>query len=108
MSSRIRSLLVTVRAALALWVALYSTRSAEREPSETLARFDGAGLRRSRRTVYSVARARRRLTDALEARGIGPRGEPVFRQSSDAWRPPFLRRNEVAVDVPDDTRTDEH
>ncbi|MHB9288634.1 SOUL family heme-binding protein [Halobacteriales archaeon Cl-PHB] len=39
------------------------------------------------------------LLDALAVRGLEPAGDPVLLQYNDPWTPPFLRRNEVAVEV---------
>ncbi len=39
------------------------------------------------------------LLDALAARGIEPRTRPTLLQYDDPWTPPFMRRNEVAVEV---------
>ncbi|MFT4891156.1 MAG: hypothetical protein ACI9YT_002078 [Halobacteriales archaeon] len=48
-----------------------------------------------------VARRRRKLLSALADRGVEPRGEPFLLRYDDPWTPPFMRRNEVAVDVVD-------
>jgi hypothetical protein len=39
------------------------------------------------------------LEEALKDRGIDARGEPVLMQYNDPWTPPFMRRNEVALEV---------
>ena len=39
------------------------------------------------------------LEEALKDRGIEVQGEPVLMQYNDPWTPPFMRRNEVAVEV---------
>ncbi|QSG11676.1 SOUL heme-binding protein [Halapricum desulfuricans] len=48
---------------------------------------------------WRVERHARRLLDALERGGIEPRGDPSLLRYNDPWMPPFLRRNEVAVEV---------
>ncbi|UPW02023.1 heme-binding protein [Halorussus gelatinilyticus] len=42
---------------------------------------------------------REALLDALDARDIEPRTRPALLQYDDPWTPPFMRRNEVAVEV---------
>lgn len=49
-----------------------------------------------------VARQRRKLLSLLDARGIETRGEPSLLRYDDPWTPPFMRRNEVAVEVVDE------
>ncbi|MGB3944175.1 MAG: heme-binding protein [Methanothrix sp.] len=39
------------------------------------------------------------LEESLKDRGIDARGEPVLMQYNDPWTPPFMRRNEVALEV---------
>jgi len=39
------------------------------------------------------------LNETLKAHGMMARGEPVLMQYNDPWTPPFIRRNEVAVEV---------
>jgi SOUL heme-binding protein len=39
------------------------------------------------------------LNKTLEIRGISTKGEPLLMQYNDPWTPPFLRRNEIAVQV---------
>jgi hypothetical protein len=46
-----------------------------------------------------VARQRRKLLSVLGARGIETRGEPYLLRYDDPWTPPFMRRNEVAIEV---------
>ncbi|UPV75982.1 heme-binding protein [Halorussus limi] len=46
-----------------------------------------------------VRKHRESLLDALDARGIEPRTRPTLLQYDDPWTPPFMRRNEVAVEV---------
>ncbi|MGV8175701.1 MAG: SOUL family heme-binding protein [Methanothrix sp.] len=43
------------------------------------------------------------LRDALEGRGISTVGEPLLMQYNDPWTPPFSRRNEIALQVTDDS-----
>ncbi|WP_276299773.1 SOUL family heme-binding protein [Halorussus lipolyticus] len=50
-------------------------------------------------TEDRVRRHRDALFDALDARGIEPRTRPTLLQYDDPWTPPFMRRNEVAVEV---------
>ncbi|MFC4548839.1 MULTISPECIES: SOUL family heme-binding protein [Halorussus] len=46
-----------------------------------------------------VEKYREALLDALERRGLEPRTRPVVFQYDDPWTPPFMRRNEVAVEI---------
>lgn len=46
-----------------------------------------------------VERNRRKLLDTLATRGVEPRTRPTLLQYDDPWTPPFMRRNEVAVEV---------
>jgi hypothetical protein len=39
------------------------------------------------------------LNKTLETRGISTKGEPLLMQYNDPWTPPFLRRNEIAVQI---------
>lgn len=39
------------------------------------------------------------LNKTLETRGTSTKGEPLLMQYNDPWTPPFLRRNEIAVQV---------
>ena len=39
------------------------------------------------------------LNKTLEYRGLSAIGEPILMQYNDPWTPPFLRRNEIAVQV---------
>ena len=43
------------------------------------------------------------LRKALEDRGISAVGEPQLMQYNDPWTPPFSRRNEIALQVIDDS-----
>lgn len=65
------------------------------EPARTLAvkRFSWSA------TEGRVERYRRELLDALAARNVEPRTRPILFQYNDPWTPPFMRRNEVAVEV---------
>jgi hypothetical protein len=65
------------------------------EPSKTVAakRFSWFT------TDGRVARQRRTLVSALEERDVESRGEPYLLRYDDPWTPPFMRRNEVVVDV---------
>jgi hypothetical protein len=45
----------------------------------------------------------KRLRDALEGRGISTVGEPLLMQYNDPWTPPFSRRNEIALQVINDS-----
>ncbi|HEX5746162.1 MAG TPA: heme-binding protein [Archangium sp.] len=48
----------------------------------------------------SVAKAEQaRLLEDLRAQGLSPVGEPVLAQYNSPFMPPFLRRNEILVDV---------
>lgn len=46
-----------------------------------------------------VARQRRALLDALARRGLEPQEDPQLLRYDPPWTPPFLRTNEVAVEV---------
>ena len=46
------------------------------------------------------------LSKTLEARGISTEGEPLLMQYNDPWTPPFSRRNEIALQVINDTAAD--
>ena len=56
-------------------------------------------------TESRVETYRESLLDALDARGIEPRTRPTLLQYDDPWTPPFMRRNEVAVEVDHETVT---
>ena len=45
----------------------------------------------------------KRLSEALEERGISAVGEPQLMQYNDPWTPPCSRRNEIALQVIDDS-----
>lgn len=51
---------------------------------------------------WRVARRTRKLLSTLERDGIEPVGEPSLLRYNDPWTPPFMRRNEVAVEVAED------
>ncbi|MFD1586449.1 SOUL family heme-binding protein [Halorientalis brevis] len=48
---------------------------------------------------WRVERQERDLLSTLDAAGLDPVGEPVLLRYNDPWTPPFMRRNEVAVEV---------
>ncbi|HII06846.1 MAG TPA: heme-binding protein [Methanotrichaceae archaeon] len=52
---------------------------------------------------YATEESRKRhleiLEEALEAHGIETSGDPVLMQYNDPWTPPFMRRNEVGLEV---------
>lgn len=50
-------------------------------------------------TEGRVERHREALLDALVNHGIEPRTRPTLLQYDDPWTPPFMRRNEIAVEV---------
>lgn len=50
-------------------------------------------------TPGRAGRERERLLDTLASRGIDAFGDPVVLQYDDPWTPPFMRHNEVEVDV---------
>jgi hypothetical protein len=50
-------------------------------------------------TPRHAGRERERLLDTLASHGIDPVGESVVLQYDDPWTPPFMRHNEVEVDV---------
>ena len=49
--------------------------------------------------AWRVDRHERSLRSTLEREGIEPRGEPSLLRYNDPWTPPFMRRNEVAVEI---------
>jgi hypothetical protein len=65
------------------------------EPPKTVAATRFSWFATNRR----VARQRRTLLSTLEAHDVDPRGEPFLLRYDDPWTPPFMRRNEVAVEV---------
>lgn len=67
----------------------------EEVPARTVAvlRFSGWA------TDAAVARRTRQLLSALEQRDIAPVGVPSLNQYNPPWTPPFLRRNEIMVEV---------
>jgi hypothetical protein len=71
------------------------------EPARTLAvtRFSWYA------TEGRIETYREKLLDALDARGIEPRTRPTLLQYDDPWTPPFMRRNELAVEVDHETAT---
>lgn len=48
-----------------------------------------------------VTRRKTNLLSRLEAEGIEPLGDPHLLRYNDPWTPPFMRRNELAVEVAD-------
>lgn len=48
---------------------------------------------------WRVSRRTQKLLSTLEGEGIEPEGEPYLLRYNDPWTPPFMRRNEVAVEV---------
>lgn len=46
-----------------------------------------------------VAAKTAELIEILEAHGIATRGRPFLMRYNDPWTPPFLRRNEVAIEA---------
>jgi effector-binding domain-containing protein len=67
----------------------------EEIPARTMAaiRFSGWA------TAGRVERKTRTLLDALEQGGVETVGEPSLNQYNPPWTPPFLRRNEIMVEV---------
>ncbi|WP_224447160.1 SOUL family heme-binding protein [Haloprofundus salilacus] len=65
------------------------------EPAQTLAvrRFSWYA------TDRRVRRQQQKLLDGLEDAGVETLGEPFLLQYNDPYTPPFMRRNEVAVEV---------
>ena len=51
--------------------------------------------------AWRVARQERKLLSALETEGLEPQGDPTLLRYNDPWTPPFMRRNEVAIEVVD-------
>ena len=50
-------------------------------------------------TQRRVDHKRNRLLKTLEKQDIERRGSPALFQYNDPWTPPFMRRNEVAVEI---------
>jgi len=48
---------------------------------------------------WRVERRTRKLVSTLEREGIELKGDPYLLRYNDPWTPPFMRRNEVAVEV---------
>lgn len=48
---------------------------------------------------WRVEKREQDLSRVLEERGVETRGKPFLLRYNDPWTPPFLRRNEVAVEV---------
>lgn len=48
---------------------------------------------------WRVERRTQKLLSTLEREGIEPVGNPYLLRYNDPWTPPFMRRNEVAVEV---------
>jgi hypothetical protein len=65
------------------------------EPERTLAVRSFSWYATQRR----VDAQRRRLMEALADRDVELRGSPFLLQYNDPWTPPFMRRNEVAVEI---------
>jgi len=49
--------------------------------------------------VGSVEKKTAELLDMLREKGIETKGTPFLMRYNDPWTPPFLRRNEVAIEV---------
>ena len=64
-------------------------------PARTVAAISFSGWA----TGPKVAKMRKRLLTTLEQHGVEVTGEPVLNQYNPPWTMPFLRRNEVAVEV---------
>ena len=54
---------------------------------------------------WRVKRRTRELLSTLEREDIEPIGDPYLLRYNDPWTPPFMRRNEVAVEVVDPRRS---
>lgn len=50
-------------------------------------------------TENRVEANRRRLSDTLSAHDLTPKGDPFLLRYDDPWTPPFMRRNEIAVEL---------
>ncbi|UWG46987.1 SOUL heme-binding protein [Halanaeroarchaeum sp. HSR-CO] len=77
-------------------------------PTDPTVRLVGEPPRRLAVTRFSwyapgwrVERRERSLLTTLDDAGVETRGEPFLLRYNDPWTPPFLRRNEVAVEVID-------
>lgn len=64
-------------------------------PARTVATVSFSGWA----TGGKVSRMQRKLLAALEQHAIEPIGEPILNQYNPPWTLPFLRRNEVSVEV---------
>lgn len=53
---------------------------------------------------WRVTRRTQKLLSALEREDIEPEGDPYLLRYNDPWTPPFMRRNEVAVEVVEEDR----
>ena len=51
---------------------------------------------------WRVRRMERELLSTIQREGIAPVGDPVLLRYDDPWTPPFMRRNEVAVEIETD------
>jgi len=49
---------------------------------------------------WRVTRRTRKLLSALDREGVETRGDPYLLRYNDPWTPPFMRRNEIAVELP--------
>lgn len=50
---------------------------------------------------WRVERRTRKLRSTLDSHGIEPTGAPALLRYNDPWTPPFMRRNEIAVEIVD-------
>jgi hypothetical protein len=48
---------------------------------------------------WRVTQRTQKLRSTLDREGIEPKGDPYLLRYNDPWTPPFMRRNEVAVEV---------
>jgi hypothetical protein len=71
--------------------------SLREEPARTLAVVQFSWYAPERR----VRTYRSRLLDTLESEGYETAGKPFLLRYNDPWTPPFMRRNEVAVEIED-------
>jgi len=55
---------------------------------------------------WRVRRMKRELLSTIQREGIAPVGDSVLLRYDDPWTPPFMRRNEVAVEVETDVEAD--
>lgn len=76
------------------------------EPSDDTVSIEHVGSRTLAVRPFSwyatderISENRRLLFDTLSAHDLTPTGDPFLLRYDDPWTPPFMRRNEVAVEL---------